>query len=158
MQLKHHQDGYRYTPANHQSRNNTDPHAKPEAGTSRGASLSQFVKDEFDAFLACGMLAQGFLRVRCADCGHDKLVGFSCKRRGFCPSCGARRRAQIAAHLVEHVIPRVPVRQWVLSLPCPTRVPLAAQPVLKAPPAWWPSVPQQHLYAIRKPCSEMTGP
>ena len=42
----------------------------------------------------------------------DKLVAFSCKRRGFCPSCGARRMAQTAAHLVDHVIPQVAVRQW----------------------------------------------
>ena len=74
-----------------------------------GAGLPQFVKDEFDAFLECGILAHGFLRLRCADCGHDKLLAFSCKRRGFCPSCGARRMSQSAAHLVEHVIPRVPV-------------------------------------------------
>ena len=79
-----------------------------------GADLPQFVKDEFDAFLECGVLAHGFLRLRCGDCGHDKLVAFSCKRRGFCPSCGARRMAQTAAHLVDHVIPHVPVRQWVL--------------------------------------------
>src|SRR5271169_936892 len=31
-----------------------------------------------------GILAHGFLRVRWGDCGHDKLVAFSCKRRGFC--------------------------------------------------------------------------
>ena len=37
--------------------------------------------------------------------------------------------AQSAAHLVEHVIPRVPVRQWVLSLPIPLRLQLAAQPL-----------------------------
>ena len=58
-----------------------------------GASLPQFVKDEFDAFLDCGILAHGFLRLRCWDCGHKKRVAFSCKRRGFCPSCGAWRRA-----------------------------------------------------------------
>ena len=40
--------------------------------------LPQFVKDEFDAFLECGILAHGFLRLRCGDCGHDKLVAFSC--------------------------------------------------------------------------------
>ncbi|MEO5735182.1 MAG: transposase zinc-binding domain-containing protein [Rubrivivax sp.] len=45
------------------------------------------------------MLAHGFLRLLCGDCGHDKLVAFSCKRRGVCPSCGARRMAQTAAHL-----------------------------------------------------------
>ena len=30
---------------------------------------------------------------------------------------GARRMAETAAHLVDHVIPRVPMRQWVLSFP-----------------------------------------
>ena len=67
-----------------------------QAEGAAGANLPQFVKDEFDAFLECGILAHGFLRLRCGDCGHDKLVAFSCKRRGFCPSCGARRMAQTA--------------------------------------------------------------
>ena len=105
--------------------------AHTEAST--GAALPRFVKDEFDAFLECGILAHGFLRLRCGDCGHDKLLAFSCKRRGFCPSCGARRMSQTAAHLVDHVIPHVPVRQWVLSLPIPLRVLLAAQPELVTP-------------------------
>ena len=39
--------------------------------------------------------------------------------------------AQTAAHLVDHVIPHVPVRQWVPSLPIPLRLVLAAQPVLQ---------------------------
>ena len=104
-----------------------------QAEAEAGSDLPQFVKDEFDAFLECGILAHGFLRLRCGDCGHDKLVAFSCKRRGFCPSCGARRMAQAAAHLVDHVIPHVPVRQWVLSLPSPLRLLLAAQPKLVTP-------------------------
>ena len=41
--------------------------------------------------------------------------------------------SQTAAHLVDHVIPHVPVRQWVLSLPIPLRVLLAAQPELVTP-------------------------
>jgi len=49
--------------------------------------------------------------LRCGECGHEKLVAFSCKRHGFCPSYGARRMAKSAAHLVDCVIPRVPVRQ-----------------------------------------------
>ena len=88
---------------------------------------------EFDAFLECGILAHGFLRLRCAQCAHEKLVAFSCKRRGFCPSCGARRMAQSAAHLVDCVIPRVPVRQWVLSFPIPLRILFAAHPDLLSP-------------------------
>ncbi len=98
-----------------------------------GAGLPEFVKEEFDAFLECGILAHGFLRLRCAECAHEKLVAFSCKRRGFCPSGGARRMVETAAHLVDHVIPRVPVRQWVLSFPIPLRVLFAAHPELLAP-------------------------
>ena len=105
--------------------------AHTEAST--GSALPRFVKDEFDAFLECGILAHGFLRLRCGECGHDKLLAFSCKRRGFCPSCGARRMSQTAAHLVDYVIPHVPVRQWVLSLPMPLRLLLAAQPELVTP-------------------------
>lgn len=97
------------------------------------AGLPQFVKDEFDAFLECGILAHGFLRLRCAGCGHEKRVAFSCKRRGIGPSCGARRMAQSAAHLVDQVIPRVPVRQWVLSFPIPLRSLFAAHPELLTP-------------------------
>lgn len=98
-----------------------------------GSGLPKFVKDEFDAFLECGILAHGFLRLRCTDCAHEKLLAFSCKKRGFCPSCGGRRMAQTAAHLVGHIIPRVPVRQWVLSLPIPLRYLLAAHPRLLTP-------------------------
>ena len=38
--------------------------------------------------------------------------------------------AKTAAHLVDHVIAHVAVRQWVLSLPIPLRLLLAAQPLL----------------------------
>jgi hypothetical protein len=77
----------------------------------------RFVEQELRAFLRCGVLAHGFLRVHCDSCGHDRLVAFSCKRRGFCPSCGGRRMADTAAHLVDRVLPEVPIRQWVLTLP-----------------------------------------
>jgi len=102
--------------------------AQTEAGT--GSALPRFAKDEFDAFLECGILGHGFLRLSCGQCGHGRLLAFSCKRRGFCPSCGARRMSQTAAHLVvvDHLIPHVPVRQWVLSLPTALRVLLAARP------------------------------
>ncbi len=41
--------------------------------------------------------------------------------------------SQTAAHLVDHVIPHFPVRQWVLSLPIPLRLRLAAPPELFTP-------------------------
>ena len=101
--------------------------------TSTGSELPWFIKDEFDAFLECGILAHVFLRLRCGECGHEKLPAFSCKCRGFCPSCGARRMSRTATHLVDHVIPHVPVRQCVLWLPIPLRLLLAARPELVTP-------------------------
>ena len=89
----------------------------------RGAPL--FVKREFQRFVRCGVLAHGFARFRCMGCGTDRLVAFSCKGRGFCPSCGGRRMTERAAHLVDHVLPRAPVRQWVLSLPFELRYRMA---------------------------------
>jgi hypothetical protein len=44
-------------------------------------------------------------------------VPFSCKARAVCPSRGGRRIAERASHLLDYVLPAVPMRQWVLSLP-----------------------------------------
>ena len=90
-----------------------------------GEGLPRFVEQEFHDFLRCGWLAGGFARFRCPACGLDRLVPFSCRGRGFCPSCGGRRMAERAAHLVDRVFPVVPVRQWVLSLPHRLRYRLA---------------------------------
>jgi hypothetical protein len=90
-----------------------------------GEGLPRFVEQAFRDFLQCGWLAGGFARLRCDDCGHDRLVPFSCKGRALCPSCGGRRMAERAAHLLDHVFPDVPVRQWVLSLPYRVRYQLA---------------------------------
>ena len=76
-------------------------------------------------FLIAVVLARGFVRVHCDTCGMDRVVPYSCKHRGFCPSCGGRRMADTAAHLVDHVFPEVPVRQWVLSVPFALRYRLA---------------------------------
>lgn len=58
-------------------------------------------------------------RLRCGTWHAEHLLAFSCKRRGFCPSCGARRMTDGAAWVVDQVLPDRPVRQWVLSLPFP---------------------------------------
>jgi len=101
-----------------------------DAGAGRG--LPRFVRRELLRYLACGVLAFGFARVRCGRCGRDDLVAFACKGRGFCPSCCARRMVDTAAHLVDDVLPRVPVRQWVLSFPHRVRYLLAYDPRLCA--------------------------
>src|SRR6516164_1200471 len=94
--------------------------------------LPAYVQREFYAYLQCGILAHGFLRLGCDTCPKELLLPFSCKRRGFCPSCAARRMAQTAAHLVECVIPWVPTRPWVVSVPVPLRYWMAASQDLTA--------------------------
>ena len=44
----------------------------------RGQPPLRFIEQELRAYLRCGILAHGFLRLRCDDCGHDRLVAFSC--------------------------------------------------------------------------------
>ena len=66
--------------------------------------LPYYVEREFDEFLRCGRLEHVFLRVVCDDCKHEKMVAFSCKRRGFCPSCRSWRMVESAALLVDDVL------------------------------------------------------
>ena len=97
-----------------------------------GYGLPDFVVKEFDEYLRCGILAHGFLRAQCQSCHFEHLVAFSCKRRGFCPSCGARRMSETAAHLVDSVLPMKNIRQWVISFPFQIRLCLAVRPKIMA--------------------------
>lgn len=45
------------------------------------------------------------------------VVGFSCKGRGICPSCGAKRAAETAARLREDGLEPVGHAQWVFTVP-----------------------------------------
>ena len=79
-----------------------------------GEGLPSFVEQEFRDFLRCGCLAGGFARFRCTACGLDRSwlsrarVAGSARgvAAGACPS---------GRHLIDHVFPDVPVRQWVLA-------------------------------------------
>jgi len=89
--------------------------------------LPKFVRKELDGYLECGLLCRGFARLRCSEtCKQTRLVAFSCKGRGFCPSCLGRKMCATAAHLMDDVMPRaVPLRQWVLTTPFAWRKRLA---------------------------------
>jgi hypothetical protein len=76
-----------------------------------GKPVSPHVEREFRRYLECGILAHRFAQARCPECSHDFLVTFSCKGRGVCPLCNTRRMVETAAHLVDHVFPRLPARQ-----------------------------------------------
>lgn len=95
-----------------------------------GHPLPEFVEEEFTEYLKCGILAHGFMRVQCTGCRRENLIAFSCKKRGFCPSCGGRRMSETAIHLVDRVLPERQVRQWVLSFPYELRLLLAIRPQL----------------------------
>jgi hypothetical protein len=82
-----------------------------------GETIPRHVEAEFDRYQRCGILDYGFVRLYCKACDAERLVGFSCKGRSFCPSCGARRRDQTAERLVGDVWPVANARQWVLSFP-----------------------------------------
>lgn len=68
------------------------------AGEPAEPGLPAFVRRELYRYLDCGILANAFARMHCTRCGRDELVAFSCKGRGFCPSCCARRMAETAMH------------------------------------------------------------
>jgi ribosomal protein S27AE len=97
-----------------------------------GRTVPKFVVKEFEGYLRCGILAHGFARLHCGQCKVDRLVAFSCKGRGWCPSCGARRMAEVAARLVDSRIPLVPTRQFVVTFPVQLRLWLAKSKPLAA--------------------------
>jgi hypothetical protein len=92
---------------------------------SDGRTLPGFVTDELHDFMGCGVLARGFAQLLCKTCHERYVVAWSCKGRGFCPSCGGRRMNAGALTLVDHVLPDTPIRHWVLTMPFPLRFPLA---------------------------------
>lgn len=89
--------------------------------------LPRYVKKELEAFLKCGIKRYiGYSEWECPDCWTPRTIPHSCKMRGFCPACGGRRMCQNAANITDHVLPKVAVRQWVVSLPFELRYWVAA--------------------------------
>jgi len=76
------------------------------------------VEKVVERFLACGDLRQGFARVRCGDCGEDYLLPYSCKCRGFCPSCVQRRALEFEEFLAGRILaPDTSHRHWTWTVP-----------------------------------------
>jgi len=90
-----------------------------------GVKIPKHARKELDGYLDCGLLCRGFARLRCGSCPESLTVAFSCKGRGFCPSCMGRRMCETAAHLIDDVLPEVGLRQWVLTFPFAWRARLA---------------------------------
>ena len=88
-----------------------------ERFSARYGFLRPYVKDVMLRYLDCGDLHGGFARIKCPDCGHERLLAFSCKRRHFCPSCHQKRVVEFGEWLCMEVVKKVPHRHVVFSIP-----------------------------------------
>jgi hypothetical protein len=122
--------------------------------------VSRHVEKAFEKYLECGNPANGFACAHCGCCHTDFFIAFSCKKRGICPSCNTRTMVATAAHLIEHVIPLVPMRQWVISFPLRIRhyllehvirqdvLEIVVEEIKKKVLACSPNIPNAHIGAV----------
>jgi ribosomal protein S27E len=75
------------------------------------------IKEVAERYLDCGNPRCGFARIRCPDCGEERLLMFSCRTRGFCPSCHAKRLEEWGEWMRETLLLDVPHRQVVFTIP-----------------------------------------
>lgn len=68
-------------------------------------------------YLDCGVFEAGLARVQCRVCHAEYIIACSCKGRGLCPSCSAKRAAAFAAFLHDEVLESVGHAMWTFSLP-----------------------------------------
>jgi len=76
-----------------------------------------FVDTVVARFLDCGTVEAGFARLKCDTCGTERLLTLSCKQRGVCPSCDAKRAAAFAAFLKDELLENVGHTMWTFTLP-----------------------------------------
>ena len=84
--------------------------------------LRKSVLEAFDEYLNCGIILHGCARLHCEHCNHSELLAFSCKRRGLCPSCDAKRALIFAEHLEHEVLLPYPHRHLVFTIPKRLRI------------------------------------
>ena len=84
--------------------------------------LRPIVKEVVERYLDCGNPRCGFARIRCSDCGEERLLMFSCRTRGFCPSCHAKRLEEWGEWMREELLLDVPHRQVVFTIPRMLRI------------------------------------
>ncbi|TFG92595.1 MAG: transposase [Syntrophobacterales bacterium] len=80
------------------------------------------VREVVEKYLDCGNPRSGFARIRCPDCAEERLVMFSCRTRGFCPSCHGKRIEEWGEWMRETLLLDVPHCQVVFTIPKRLRV------------------------------------
>ncbi len=76
-----------------------------------------FVDTVVARYLDCGTVEAGFARLKCLGCGSERLLTLSCKQRGICPSCDAKRAAAFAAFLQDELLENVGHSLWTFTVP-----------------------------------------
>jgi hypothetical protein len=89
----------------------------PERFENRYGFWRPYLKEVMVRYLECGDLDNGFARIRCDECGTERALAFSCKRRYMCPPCHQKRSLAFGEWVLTHVLPPVPYRHFVLSIP-----------------------------------------
>jgi len=80
------------------------------------------VRRSLEELITCGDPHFGVARVRCLECGDETFVPLSCRLRGTCSSCHAKRQLIFGEYVLEEVLPDVACRQWTFALPKALRV------------------------------------
>jgi len=70
--------------------------------------LPRYVRRAFEQYLRCGLPEHGFLRLRCDDCGHDRVVAFA--QSGGMGSIGAYGNLWRACPPLQSVVG--PYKDW----------------------------------------------
>lgn len=93
-----------------------------ELFSERYGVLREEVLEAFDKYLNCGIVRHGCALACCENCSHSQLIAFSCKRRGVCPSCQAKRAVLFAEHLHENILLPHDHRHLIFSIPKRLRI------------------------------------
>ncbi len=83
--------------------------------------LRPVVRKVVNQFLDCGLLENGFARVRCPQCQAEFFCAFSCQVRGFCGSCQQKRAVLFAVKLREEILAPVHHRHFIFTIPVALR-------------------------------------
>jgi hypothetical protein len=84
--------------------------------------LRPIIKEVDERYLDCGNPRCGFARIGCPDCHTEHLLMLSCRTRGFCPSCHAKRLEEWGEWMREELLLDVPHRQVVFTIPRMLRI------------------------------------
>jgi hypothetical protein len=81
--------------------------------------LRPFSIEAVEDFFRCGDLSAGFKRLLCPnpECGHERLLAFTCKSCHVCPACHQRRVCATGNWIAETLCKPVPYRQFVFTIP-----------------------------------------